>query len=72
MLGSACGCIAATLFLMVSAVIFVGSVFGDCAIEADCAQRNDAGQILWIAPPSALVIFFAMRCFVEKLKAGIR
>ena len=72
MLGSACGCLSAALFLMAPAVLFVGSVLGDCVAEADCARKNDAGAILWIAPLSALAIFIAVRWFVDKMTAGRR
>ena len=58
---------AALAFLGLCAVLFIGSVIGDCADAQSCAHKNDAGHILWVAPLSALVIFLLVRWFVDKV-----
>jgi len=59
--------VAGLAFLALSGIFFVGSVIGDCVDARDCAQKNDAGYILWAAPLSALVIFLAVRWFVDRM-----
>ncbi|WP_041390395.1 hypothetical protein [Sphingobium chlorophenolicum] len=61
---------AAAFVLFIFGIIFIGSVFGDCATDAACARQDRAGHLLWAAPTSGLVIFFIVRWVVEKLLTG--
>ena len=58
--------------LLVLGVVFIGMVFGDGPDDAARVQQNRAGHLLWIAPVSALVIFFVVRWIVERLRKGRR
>jgi hypothetical protein len=62
-----CGCLAGIAFLGFSAIVFVGSVIGDCGDAQSCGRKDDAAHILWIAPLSALVIFLLVRWFVDRM-----